>query len=134
MEKSIDFYRNALEMELAVPPFPLGGPEVEAVMGLSNVEVRTAIVRRGNLMLELFEFASPDPKDQDPNYSVANRGISHFGVTVPDIAETYERMVGLGVRFHSPVARFPSGVLATYGRDPDGNVFELLEMPKTPAA
>jgi predicted enzyme related to lactoylglutathione lyase len=34
------------------------------------------------------------------------------------------------VQFHSSVRQFPSGVRAAYGRDPDGNVFELLEMPK----
>jgi hypothetical protein len=32
------------------------------------------------------------------------------------------------VRFHSDVKLFPSGMKAAYGRDNDGNVFELLEM------
>jgi hypothetical protein len=47
----------------------------------------------------------------------------------------YVRLVVAGVRFHCPVVTFPSGVKATYGRDQDGNVFELLEMPqRTPAS
>jgi hypothetical protein len=40
-----------------------------------------------------------------------------------------ERLRAAGVRFHSPVTTFPSGIKATYGRDPDGNVFEMLEIP-----
>src|SRR5258706_5371880 len=73
MQRSIDFYRDMLGMELLVPPFANEGPEVERVMGLVGVKVQTGIVRKGNLALELFELAAPDPTDQDPNYSVANR-------------------------------------------------------------
>ena len=50
--------------------------------------------------------------------------------TVEDIDATYGKLVGEGVRFHSPVRQFPGGIRAAYGRDPDGNVFELLQMPQ----
>lgn len=130
LEKSIDFYRDMLKMDLQVPPFDLGGENVEQVMGLQNVKVRQCIMSKGNLMLEVFEFASPDSAPQDPNYSVANRGISHFGVAIDDIDGAYEHMVAHGVHFHSPVQTFQHGIKATYGRDPDGNVFELLEFPE----
>ena len=50
-------------------------------------------------------------------------------MVVEDIAATHASLVGQGVRFHSGVRQFPGGVRAVYGRDPDGNVFELLQMP-----
>ncbi len=88
------------------------------------------VVTQGSLKLELFEFANPSPACKDPNHSIGDRGISHFGIEVTAIEATYERLVAAGVRFHCPVETFPGGVKATYGRDPDGNVFELLEMPQ----
>lgn len=132
LERSIAFYRDLLDMEPMCPIFPFGGPQYQKVMGLADAEGRMCVVRGGTVQLELFEFHAPDPAPQDPNYAVADRGISHFGIEVQDVQSTYERLAGAGVRFHCPVETFPGGVKATYGRDPDGNVFELLEMPKTP--
>lgn len=130
LERSIAFYRDKLDMDLMAGPFPLGGPEVGAVTALDNVAVQVCIMRKGNLTLELFEFAHPEPQRQNPDYPVCNHGISHFGVTVADIDATYARLAARGVRFHSTVRQFPGGMRAAYGRDPDGNVFELLEEPR----
>ena len=129
LDRAVDFYTNSLGMELAAPAFPFGGALYEQVMALENAKGRMSVVRKGSLMLELFEFAHPSPARKDPNYSVGDRGISHFGIEVTDIEAIYERLVAKGVRFHCPVVTFPRGVKATYGRDQDGNVFELLEMP-----
>lgn len=129
LETAIDFYTKMLDMEVAAI-FPFGDALYSRVMGLENAQGRMAVVRKGGLMLELFEFANPSPASKDANYPVADRGISHFGIEVSDISATYERMVAAGARFHSPVTTFPGGVQATYGRDQDGNVFELLQMPE----
>jgi catechol 2,3-dioxygenase-like lactoylglutathione lyase family enzyme len=128
LDKAIEFYTKMFDMELAAS-FPFGGPLYSQVMGLDNAHGRMGVVRKGSLMLELFEFANPSPARKDPNYSVGDRGISHFGIEVTDIEAVYERLVAAGTRFHCPVVTFPRGVKATYGRDQDGNVFELLEMP-----
>jgi catechol 2,3-dioxygenase-like lactoylglutathione lyase family enzyme len=130
LEQSIAFYRDIMEMDLIAAPFPLSGEEVEAVTALNNLKVQVCVLTKGNLMLEVFEFENPAPKPQDPRYSVANHGITHFGVSVEDIDATWSKLTERGVQFHSSVRQFPSGVRAAYGRDPDGNVFELLEMPK----
>lgn len=130
VERSIAFYRDMLGMELLTPVFAFGGPSFERVLGLENVRGKMGVVRNGSVQLELFEFSHPDPAPQDPDYSVGDRGISHFGIEVRDIDGLYARLAAAGVRFHCPVTTFPGGVKATYGRDPDGNVFELLEMPE----
>jgi catechol 2,3-dioxygenase-like lactoylglutathione lyase family enzyme len=134
LDRAIEFYTQALAMELLSPAFSFGGPQYEQVMGLGGARGRMCVLRRDSLQLELFEFAHPTPARQNPDYPVADIGLSHFGVEVTDIDRTYERLHSAGVRFHSPVVTFPRGVKATYARDPDGNVFELLEMPIRPGA
>src|ERR1700712_3312490 len=127
IDRSIAFYRDMLGMTLAMEPFALSGEMLDMVNGLKGVQVRTCHMMAGGASLELFEYASPDSKPKDPSYSVADRGISHFGVMVTDIEGIYDRCTAAGVIFHCPVQTFPGGMMATYGRDPDGNVFELLE-------
>jgi catechol 2,3-dioxygenase-like lactoylglutathione lyase family enzyme len=128
LEQSIAFYRDMLGMEVAAPPFPFAGSSYEQIMALDNVLGRMCVMRTGTGFVELFEFTHPRPASKDLNYSVGDRGISHFGIVVEDIQSTYDRLAGAGVRFHCPVLKFMGSVKATYGRDPDGNVFELLEM------
>jgi len=134
LDRAVDFYTNCLGMDVVASAFPFGGPLYERVMALENTKGRMCVVRKGTLMLELFEFAHPSPARKDPNYSVGDRGISHFGIEVTDIEAMYERLVAKGVRFHCPVVTFPGGVKATYARDQDGNVFELLETPSRATA
>ena len=130
LEQSMAFYGDLLGMEPMSPPLMLTGEEVEDVTALKHFKARVCMMAKGNLALELFEFEVPVPKSQDPNYPVNNHGITHFGITVEDIDATYGKLVDEGVRFHSPVRQFPGGIRAAYGRDPDGNVFELLQMPQ----
>lgn len=128
LERSITFYIELLGMEVAAPTFPLNGSDLEQIMALPALQGRMCVLRKGSLLIELFEFAHPKPLMKDADYPVSNHGISHFGIEVEDIEATYQRLSAAGVRFHSAVLSFQRGVKATYGRDPDGNVFEIVEM------
>lgn len=132
MDRSVSFYRDMLGMELLGQAFAFGGPLFDQVMALDNVKGKICMMKKANVQLELYEFETPASAVKDPNYAVSDRGISHFGVNVEDIDATYERLSAAGVRFHCPVLQFGSGMKATYGRDPDGNVFELMELPRDP--
>lgn len=132
LERSIAFYTELLGMEVAAQPFPLNGPDLEQIMALPDLQGRMCVVRKDSLLIELFEFAQPKPLAKDVNYPVSNYGISHFGIEVDNVDNAYQRLLAAGVQFHSPVMSFQRGVKATYGRDPDGNVFELLEMSTHP--
>jgi len=129
LETTIAFYRDMFGMEELTPTFPFGGKDYDAIMGVEDAAGRMTVIRKGDVQLELFEFASPRPSPRDPNYPVADHGYSHCGFEIDDIDEVYERLTAAGVRFHCPVVSFPGGIRALYGRDPDGYVFELLEMP-----
>lgn len=132
IDRSIAFYRDMFGMDQACEVFPFGGEQFSSVMGLSNASGRMCMITGGDVSLELFEFAAPRPQTQDPSYPVADHGISHFGFEVEDVEEVYNRLAAAGVVFHCPVTTFSSGMKATYGRDPDGNVFEIMERGPPP--
>lgn len=130
--RSIAFYRDVFGMAQACEIMPFGGERFERIMALAGASGRLCVMAKGNLMLELFQFDAPMPAAKDPAYPVADHGLTHFGVWVEDIDATFARMQSAGVRFHSPVQQFDGGMRAAYGRDPDGNVFELLERGEPP--
>jgi catechol 2,3-dioxygenase-like lactoylglutathione lyase family enzyme len=129
IDRSIAFYRDMLGMEKLCEVFPFGDEKFEAIMDIPGVKGRMCMIGKGTLQLELFEFAGSKAKDKD--YPVSDRGYSHFGVEVDDIAATYAKLKSAGVRIHSPVITFMGGGMkAAYCRDPDGNVFEIMEPGK----
>lgn len=128
IERSIAFYRDMFGMEQLCDVFPFGGEQFDAIMDIEGVQGRMCMIGRNNLQLELFEFSNPAPKAKDPEYPVSDRGYSHFGIDVDDIEETYDRLKAAGARIHSPITTFMGGGMkAIYARDPDGNVFEVME-------
>lgn len=126
IERSIAFYRDMLGLEPLCEVFDFGGEDFATIMAIPKVTGRMCMIGSDALRLELFEFANARPKA--PDHPVSDRGYSHFCIEVEDIAATCERMRAAGVRIHSPVITFPgSGMKAIYCRDPDGNVFEVVE-------
>jgi catechol 2,3-dioxygenase-like lactoylglutathione lyase family enzyme len=126
LDRSIEFYRLHLDMQL-IYDAPFSGQPFAEVMGLSDARGRMCVLRNNTVQLELFQFEHPAASGTPALETMANHGISHFGVEVDDIDAAYERLVAANVRCHSPVREFESGMRATYVRDPDGNVFELLQ-------
>lgn len=131
--RAIAFYRDLLGMEL-VAPEPFGDERYSTLLGLKNAQGKVALVRSGSLQIELFEFAHPQPKAGIEDHPVCDHGISHFCIKVTHIHDLYARLRASGVVFNCPPMEFFGKALATYGRDPDGNIFELLEMIETDEA
>jgi catechol 2,3-dioxygenase-like lactoylglutathione lyase family enzyme len=127
LERSITFYRNLLGMHV-IQEVSFEGERYESILGLKGAKGRIAILRIGNLELEFFEFAHPAGRPVDPHRPVCDRGIAHFAVQVENLAELYARLQDAGVVFHCAPIDFGCAI-ATYLRDPDGNVIEMLQMP-----
>ncbi len=125
LDRSIRFYRDAFGLEVVVQ-HGFSGELYEKILAIEGACGRVALLKKGNLTLELFEFVPP-PQGTLGKRSVAEYGISHFCVEVTNIAEEYERLRAHGVPFHCAPLDFSGIATATYGRDPDGNVFELWE-------
>lgn len=103
------------------------GNQYELILGVNRPSGRLALMQAGTMRLELFEFSHPAPRRGDPLRPVCDHGITHFCIEVSDVDREYERLKAAGVLFHCPPMEFSGIVKATYGRDPDGNIFELLE-------
>jgi catechol 2,3-dioxygenase-like lactoylglutathione lyase family enzyme len=127
LQRSIAFYRDLLGMRL-IQEVPLGGANYDAIMGLKGIHGRIAVLRTGNLEIELLEFKRPAPRPGDPGRHVSDQGISHFEIHVEDIAGLHARLEAAGVRFHSALVHFTScATTAAYFCDPDGNFIEMLQ-------
>lgn len=102
--------------------------KIDRVMDLPETAATTVMLELGPLCVELFQFAAPaQPSKADGERPVHKHGITHLCFDVDDVDTEYRRLSAAGVRFHTPPQDF--GVAkATYGRDPDGNVFELQQL------
>lgn len=125
-ERALQFYRDVIGMEIVVDK-AFSGEMYEAILGLKGARGRVAALRLGDQYIELFEFVNPQAKPAPAHRAVCDHGITHFCLAVEDIYGEYERLKAAGVVFHCP-PQDSGQAIATYGRDPEGNVFELLTL------
>jgi glyoxylase I family protein len=84
------------------------------------------MLERGDSRLEVFQYEKPAPLVATGPRPNADHGICHLCFEVKDIDAEFERLRRAGVPFLSePVPQ--ATVKVCYGRDPDGNLFELIE-------
>jgi len=127
IERSIRFYRDLLGMELVGSVSQIDDKEVyNYIFALPKVKAKGAMLRIGDMHVELWEFQRPRGKAGDPRQPVNDARINHIAFEVADVEKEYARLKAAGVSFHHPPEDF-GGPKAVYGRDPDGNVFELIE-------
>ncbi len=132
LEAALAFYCDVLGFELeSESGWPKGAKRVDALVGLRDSASKVAMVRMGDTRIELFEFASPDPKPRDPGWRVCDHGITHFCLAVTEIEREYERLASAGVDFNAAPVDVGTSICA-YGRDPFGNVFELKQHKAAP--
>ncbi|HLS97352.1 MAG TPA: VOC family protein [Porticoccaceae bacterium] len=128
LERALGFYRDLMGFrEIQRGSWEPGIPQFDQVLGLTDCSATQVMLRGANLCIELFEFKTPEPAPMDPNRPVCNHGHTHICFDVVNIHEVYDRLVAAGIRFHAPPQDF-GAIRATYGRDPDGNVFEIQEL------
>lgn len=101
-----------------------GNERIDRMVGLRNSGARYAMIRLGNLYIEVFEYRAPEGVEVHPR--MCDHGIVHFCLYCDDVFAEHERLTALGMRFRCP----PGGeaARATYGFDCDGNVVELLQI------
>jgi catechol 2,3-dioxygenase-like lactoylglutathione lyase family enzyme len=128
LDRSLRFYRDLLGFEqVFASRWEPGAEAADKITGLKNSSARMVMLKAGNACIELFEYSSPLPHPGDPNRPACDHGITHLCLDVRDIEAEYERLKAAGMLFHCPPQKMGT-VSATYGRDPDGNIVELLEV------
>ena len=127
LDRLVAFYRDHFGFEVQ---FDFDWDESNEAFQRTHAQPQTkgrvVMLERGPSRLELFEYALPVPKRAPGPRANVDHGIAHFCFEVKDIESEYERLRTAGVPFLSePVLQ--ATVKVCYGRDPDGNLFELLE-------
>ena len=125
MGKALDFYCGVMGFEVVMEAeLPSGFEPMSHAFGVADAGCAVRMVRKGNSCIELFEFAQSQPGD--PARPVNLEGITHFAVCSDDFQNDYDHLKRNGVKWNAdPFGEAPTRF--AYGRDPFGNVFELLE-------
>ena len=128
MTRALAFYCDVLGFE-EVKRFgwPKGYADADELTGLKDSAATCVMLKKGNSFLEVFEFTSPAPKQAEAERPVCDHGITHLCLYVSDMDHEYERLQAAGMTFHSE-PKSDGNTRMAYGRDPDGNVVELLEV------
>jgi glyoxylase I family protein len=135
LEAALDFYCGKLGFEPVMnAEIPSGIPPLDEAFGLEDAGCKVAIIKRGNSAIELFEFTAADTPKAIPNRPVNQHGITHICLAADDYEKDYAFLQEAGVVFNTGPNGESPGRWA-YGRDPFGNVIELLEHdPSSPSA
>ena len=125
MEEALAFYCNVLGFEVVVEAeVPSGFDPMCEALGTEDSGFKVRMIRKGNSCIELFEFAvSKEGEALRPPNRI---GLTHIALASDDISADYERLAENGVNFNAALFGAAPSRFA-YGRDPFGNVIELLE-------
>lgn len=126
----VAWYERAFGFELVSRGgWEAGNPMIDGIVGLRDSAAKTAIMRCGTFNIEIFEYLSPPGAPNPAERPASDHGYTHFCVETNDIDADYVRLQGLGMTFHAPPT--PAGSVgslrACYGRDPEGNIIELIQ-------
>ena len=125
MQRALDFYCGVLGFRVTMEAeLPAGFAPMNEAFGVANAACKVRMIRKGGSCIELFEFA--DAEAGDARRPVNRIGITHIALATDDYLADYDQLAKQGVVFNAP----PFGAAPqrfAYGRDPFGNVIELLE-------
>ncbi len=103
-------------------------PVASLIMGVPGAAARGAMLRAGNCYIEMFQWSAPRGRDRGP-LAPYDFGYTHSCVDVADIDQEFERLSALGMTFAHPSPVHNGPRASVYGRDPDGNIIEIVELP-----
>lgn len=127
LDRSVAFYRNLLGVETYRHANKVTGPRFDEVTGLNDVRIRVAWFNTGNMVLEIWQFITPKTQDPAAPLPFNKIGYNKFALEVGDLEAECQRLRTMGVELLNEPNE-ENGVTEVYARDPDGNLFSLLEI------
>jgi len=122
-----DFYTKVIGFEEAADPFSWrDNAVIDSIFGLTGTAAQQRMLRAGNCFLELFEFETPSARDGGP-LRACDHGFTHLALDVTNIDAEVDTLRSRGMVFllERPIAL--GELRAIYGKDPDGNLIELIQ-------
>src|SRR6266568_1249807 len=135
LDRELMFYTNTLPFEL-VSISEVSNREQDALLGLSDVKLRVAMLKLGNeritLMEHLVNKGRPIPADSQ-SY---DHWFQHIAIVVRDMDRAYEQLRQHKVKHVSTTPQTlpawnkgAAGIKAFYFRDPEDHVLEIIFFP-----
>lgn len=128
LDRSIAFYTGLFGGEVALRIDGIEDPRVARLQGVERLKMSIAMIAFGPVRFELIQFEEPVGRAEVPRST--DLGCAHLAFEVADVDAAYARLRSAGVDFEAPPVHLEEGPAAgwviVYGRDPDGNRFELL--------
>ena len=123
LDRMVKFYREAFGFELSGNEYRWeNNPRIDEAIDVPGSAARRVLMVAGNVYLELFEYSQPSSGNAVP-LRPFDRGYTHFAVETDDVVADYERLLTAGMTFPHTL----KGTNAVYGKDPDGNIIEVMQ-------
>ena len=132
LEQAINFYSGVLGLRV-VRRMEEAGPFLDTILNKPGVRVSTVKLGafKGPTLLELLYFTTPKAASS-PCPSLFRSGLSHFALTVENLALLHRNLLEKETKILSAPSRSPDGLaLVCFARDPEGNLIELVEELKS---
>ncbi len=126
LDRLADFYENLLGTKPSRRTNKAAGPTFDEVADYDDVHIRAAWFDMSNMVLELWQFVNPVTPEPGAPIPFEKIGYHKFAFEVSDIQSDYKRLVESGVQFLSEPVQTEEST-EVFGRDPDGNLFSLIE-------
>jgi glyoxylase I family protein len=127
-DRLVRFYRDLFGFEVEFDfPWDEANEAFQKSHAVHESAGRVVMIRNGSSRLEIFEYEKPAPRADIAGRKNADLGIAHFAIEVRGIAKEYERLVAAGMPFQSGLVVQTPTIQMAYGRDPDGNIIELID-------
>jgi glyoxylase I family protein len=102
-------------------------PEVVAsIINLEDSAAKVVMLRGENYNIELFEYSAPAPRGDSAADRPCDPGIAHIAFEFEDIHKACEALKKAGGTLHGDPVKL-GNTWAIYGRDPFGNIVELMQ-------
>ena len=134
IERSIEFYRDVLGMEIVGRRPSITADYVAQQTGYDSVELSVASFRVNANSKQSLEVAQYLTHAGSPADTATNRaGNAHFCVVVDNLRDCYDELLAKNVRFKTEPVEITAGPnkggLVVYFFDPDNHVLELFQPP-----
>ena len=127
-DRLVAFYRDLFGFHVEFDfPWDETNEAFEKSHAVGKTAGRVVMIANGASRLEIFEYAKPAPRTDIPGRANADLGIAHFSIEVREIAKEYARLSKAGMKFQSELVVQTPTIQMAYGRDPDGNIIELID-------
>ena len=128
IQRLLDFYGRII-MEIDELPGIINLKEnanADIVADVDAADILGTWVPTPNILIEIWQYNNPPTPAVLAPASHETLGYTHICFEVEDVMGQYERLSSLGVAFISEPLETATSLLV-FGRDPDGNLFELLQ-------